>query len=102
MMELASDFATFLTRIRLTDRQRGELRDGHALLRKRLNADADLAPIIVSDFLQGSYRRHTAVRPKNESRADVDIIVVTKLHEDEYTPDAAMDLFVPFLDRHYE
>jgi hypothetical protein len=101
-MELSSDFASFLAGIRLSDRQRGELRDGHALLRRRLNDDADLAPIVVSDFLQGSYRRHTAVRPKNESRADVDIIVATKLHEDEYTPEAAMDLFVPFLEKHYK
>jgi len=100
-MELPSDFATFLREIRLTENQRAELRDGHARLRKRLKDNADLAPIIVSDFLQGSYRRHTAVRPKNDSRADVDIIVVTKLHEDEYTPEKAMDLFEPFLKEHY-
>ncbi len=101
-MELASDFAQFLHEIRLTDHQRGVLRDGHALLRKRLCQDNDLAPILVSDFLQGSYRRHTAVRPKSGSRADVDIIVVTKLDEADHTPTQAMDVFVPFLDRHYE
>jgi hypothetical protein len=100
-MELSSDFTIFLNEIRLTDNQRAELRDGHSRLRGRLKDYKDLAPIIVSDFLQGSYRRHTAVRPKNDTRADVDIIVVTKLHEDEYTPGRAMDLFVPFLEKHY-
>ncbi len=101
-MILESDFSTFLGNIRLTDRQRGDLRDGHARLRTRLNEDKDLSPIIVSDFLQGSYRRHTAVRPKNESRADVDIVVVTKLSEAEYTPSKAMDIFIPFLEKHYD
>jgi hypothetical protein len=100
-MELSSDFTIFLNEIRLTDNQRAELRAGHFRLRERLNNYEDLAPIIVSDFLQGSYRRHTAVRPNNDARADVDIIVVTKLHEDEYTPDKAMDLFVPFLEKYY-
>jgi hypothetical protein len=100
-MELLSDFATFLSEIRFTESQRTELRDGHNRLRKRLKDNNDLAAILVSDFLQGSYRRHTAVRPKNDSRADVDIIVVTKLHEDEYTPEKAMDLFEPFLKEHY-
>jgi hypothetical protein len=100
-MELSSDFTIFLNEIRLTDNQRTELRDGHIRLRERLNNYEDLTPIIVSDFLQGSYRRHTAIRPKNDARADVDIIVVTKLHEDEYTPEKAMDLFVPFLEKHY-
>lgn len=100
-MELKSDFEAFLSEIRLTKNQRACLRDGHARLRKRLREDEDLSPIIVSDFLQGSYRRHTAVRPKNERRPDVDIIVVTNLSEEEYTPRQAMDQFVPFLKRHY-
>lgn len=101
-MILESDFVTFVGNIRLTDRQRSDLRDGHVRLRDRLNEDKSLSPIIISDFLQGSYRRYTAVRPKNQSRADVDIVVVTKLSEKEYTPSEAMDVFVPFLQKHYE
>lgn len=101
-MELRTDFETFLSEIRPTKSQREDLQTGHKTLRDRLNADEDLKTCIVSDFLQGSYRRATAIRPKNDRRSDVDIIVVTKLSEGEYTPAQAMDLFVPFLDKHYK
>ena len=101
-MELSTDFTTFLKAIRPTENQRSELQTGHTTLRSRLKSYQDLSDIFVSDFLQGSYRRATAVRPKGDKRSDVDIIVVTKLHEDEYTPEAAMNLFAPFLDKHYK
>lgn len=101
-MELNSDFAAFLSAIRLTERQLADLRDGHARLRERLCDAEDLEPILLSDFLQGSYRRHTAVRQAGDTRADVDIIVVTRLDEREYAPQQAMDLFVPFLEKHYD
>ncbi len=101
-MELQADFTTFLSAIRPTENQRSELQTGHTTLRSRLKSYQDLSKIFVSDFLQGSYRRVTAIRPKGDKRSDVDIIVVTKLHEDEYTPEAAMDLFAPFLDEYYK
>ena len=101
-MELKTDFDTFLREIRTTDSMQSDCRTGHKILRQRLHEDNDLQPLLVSDFLQGSYRRSTAVRPKNGKRSDVDIIVVTKLSEAEFTPKKAMDLFVPFLNRHYE
>jgi hypothetical protein len=101
-MELKTDFATFLSDIRPTANQRGELQTGHKTLRDRLRADQDIKGIIVSDFLQGSYKRATAVRPKNDRRSDVDIVVVTKLSEDEYTPGKAMDVFKPFLEKYYK
>lgn len=101
-MELPSSFTTFLTAIRPTDDQSKDLQTGHTTLRERLHKDPTLAPIIVSDFLQGSYRRATAVRPKSGKRSDVDIIVVTKLDSEEYTPEAALQVFVPFLDKHYK
>ena len=101
-MHLKTDFETFLTDIRPTDNQRSDLKTGHETLRKRLNDNKDLSPLLVSDFLQGSYRRHTAVRPKDGKRSDVDIIVVTKLDETEYTPEKAMGLFEPFLEKHYK
>lgn len=100
-MELKTDFEIFLSEIRPTKNQREDLQTGHKTLRERLNADEGLKKAFVSDFLQGSYRRATAVRPKDERRSDVDIIVVTKLSEDEYTPAKTMDVFKPFLDKHY-
>ena len=100
-MILKTDFETFLKGIRPTSAMRDNLKKGHKTLRDRLNADADLKPILVSDFLQGSYRLYTAVRPKGDKRSDVDIIVVTKLDETEYTPKNALALFEPFLNKHY-
>jgi len=101
-MELESDFATFLSEIRPTRNQRDGLQTGHETLRERLKADEELKKVFISDFLQGSYRRATAVRPKSDRRSDVDIIVVTKLTEHEYTPAMAMDVFRPFLEKHYK
>jgi hypothetical protein len=101
-MELPTDFNDFLQEIRPTENQRSNLKTGHKTLRDRLNADEDLKKCLVSDFLQGSYRRATAIRPKGDRRSDVDIIVVTKLSENEYTPAQAMDLFKPFLNRYYK
>jgi len=102
-VELKTAFASFLRDIRPTENQRADLQTGHKTLRDRLNADADLKGCVVSDFLQGSYRRSTAIRPKGDRRSDVDIIVVTKLSEDEHTPGEAIDdLFRPFLDKYYK
>ena len=62
-----------------------------------------MKPILVSTFLQGSYRRATAVRPKGEAKLDVDIIAVTRLNRHNYPdPDKAMDKFAPFLKEHYK
>lgn len=101
-MILETDFAEFLQDIRPTKAMRDDLKIGHQTLRDRLNADDGLKKCIVSDLLQGSYKRSTAIRPKGDRRSDVDIIVVTKLSEKEYTPAKAMDVFKPFLDKHYK
>lgn len=102
MSTIPSYFKDFLSNIRLTDNQVNDLKTGHTTLRKRLEEDETLSKIIVSTFLQGSYRRSTAVKPKNGNKSDVDVIVVTKLDSEEYTPEEALNLFVPFLDKHYK
>lgn len=101
-MDLATDFRDFLQEIRPTKPMRDDLRTGHQTLRNHLNADEGLKKCLVSDFLQGSYKRSTAIRPKGDRRSDVDIIVVTKLSEQEYTPSKAMAEFEPFLDKYYK
>lgn len=101
-MELNSYFSDFLQEIRPTDKQKEQFRTAHTELREKLNADDVLSPIIVSDFLQGSYRRATAVRPSKGCKADVDVILVTKLSNGEFTPAEAMQKFVLFLDKHYK
>ncbi len=101
-MELPSKFREFLTYIRPTIEQRNEMKNEHQTLRDRLRSYESLKDIYVSDFLQGSYRRSTVVRPKTGEHSDVDIIVVTNLHEDEYKPKHAMNKFKPFLDEYYK
>ena len=102
-MELPTYFTKFLQEIRPTENQKKNCKTGHQTLRNRLDGDADLKPILVSTFLQGSYRRATAVRSKGDAKLDVDVIAVTRICQSDYPdPDDAMDLFVPFLKTHYK
>ena len=102
-MLLNSYFEDFLSDIRLTQAQRTKLIEAHTRLRERLLDDEDLKYLIVSVFLQGSYRRATGTRPQGDEKPDVDVVVVTNLkHEDYPNPEDAMDIFVPFLDKYYE
>ncbi|MCK9150485.1 nucleotidyltransferase [Methanobacterium alcaliphilum] len=89
-----------MSEIRLTQNQITNLKTGHENLRDRLNKD-EISEIIIGTFLQGSYRRSTAVRPKSGDQSDVDIIVVTNLNKDEITPNNALKKFKPFLDKNY-
>ena len=102
MAKVPSYFNDFLKDIRLTPNQISDLIKGHKTLSDRLKADEDLSDKIVNIFLQGSYRRSTAIRPKNGKRSDVDVVVVTNLDQKEYTPEQAHDLFIPFLEKHYK
>ncbi|MCJ7933429.1 MAG: hypothetical protein MUW56_07290 [Chryseobacterium sp.] len=101
-MKIDSYFNDFLSNIRLTSSQKDDLKRGHKTLRERLNADEDLKDIIISTFLQGSYRRSTAVKPVNNKRADVDVIIVTNLDRASVTPEDAIKKFIPFVEKHYE
>lgn len=100
-MELPNAFTTFLQDIRPTDAQRTKLREAHERLRTRLQQDESLSGAIITTFLQGSYRRRTAVRPRDGQRPDVDIVVVTNLDETQHTVATAMGRFKPFLNKHY-
>lgn len=99
--KMTTYFEDFLKEIRLTSNQVDELKQAHSTLRNRLVADAELSKYIETTFLQGSYKRSTAVRPKNGNRSDVDIVVVTKFDKDEYSPDEVLDVFEPFLEKYY-
>ena len=103
MATLPSYFTDFLSAIRPRKAEREAMRDGHRTLRQRLVDYEPLQAALVSDFLQGSYRRSTAIKPAQGKRSDVDIIVVTNLNEHDYPePRDALKLFVPFFERHYE
>ena len=70
-MELTSYFTDFIRNISPTSGQRTEYRERHSTPSKRLLADERLSPVIISTFLQGSYRRGTLLRPNKDSSADV-------------------------------
>lgn len=101
-MQLPTAFRDFLQEIRPTKAQRDDYKHGHKILSDRLRADADLKSVLVAIFIQGSYRRSTAIRPSEGLRSDVDLVVVTNLDPTEVTPNAALGRFRRFLNEHYE
>ena len=101
-MKLTTYFKDFLTSISLTPHQTSRIKTTHETLRKRLNDDEELSEIIVGTFLQGSYKRYTSIRPKNDEKSDVDIVVVMDLDKDEIQPNELFNMFEDFLEEHYE
>ena len=99
-MELLSHFTDFLANIRLPDDLRDECVSSHVELRAHLLADPDLAPIMVTTFLQGSYRRSTITKPQNGSRPDVDVVAVTNVDPRQWSPAQVQEAFCEFLDKH--
>ena len=102
-MELNSYFTDLLSKIRPTEAQTKELQAAHTRLRERLLADEYLGPMIVSVFLQGSYRRSTSIRPVGDDKLDVDLVAVTRFRRQDY-PVAydVMNEFTSFLNKHYK
>lgn len=102
MAAVPTYFKDFLANIRLDDEHRETAAKAQNELRERLEEDDELAPAIVATFLQGSYARSTIVMPADGEQADVDVVVVTRMHQDDYPrPEDAMKRFVPFVERFY-
>lgn len=81
---LAKEFDEFDRLIRPDDRTLRAAQEAHLDVRNRIRNDEGIAAVHVADFLQGSYARHTMVKPPldeygDPSRADVDIILVTNI-----------------------
>jgi hypothetical protein len=100
-MDMPSYFIDFLAAIRPTESQTRQMSKAHTELQKRLQADEKLKPLVVNTFIQGSYRRHTALKACNGERCDVDVVVVTRFDKKVVPPQAALNAFVPFLEEHY-
>lgn len=94
-------FEDFLENIRISKTQQDAIVSAHTTLRNRLNADETLKPLLVDDFLQGSYKRSTIIKPTEGEASDVDIVVVTNISEGDCTPAEALDKFKDFLEKHY-
>lgn len=101
MATLPSLFEQFLSDIRPTEKNKQDYKDGHETLRERLRENDAVSKYYVGDFLQGSYRRWTAVKPIGDEKSDVDIILVTNLDKNDHSPAEAMENCEPFLEEHY-
>lgn len=101
MASLPSLFETFLSNIRPSDHHIEGYKQGHGTLRSRLQTDDQVGEFYVGDFLQGSYRRWTAVKPIGREKSDVDIILVTDLDKRQVSPRDAMQRCEPFLEEYY-
>ncbi|MFD2609167.1 hypothetical protein ACFSR9_06905 [Deinococcus taklimakanensis] len=99
MAILEGEFQAYDRQIRPEDPLLRAARYAHLEVRSRLNNDEKMKPHLVADFLQGSYARHTMNNP--EDMADVDIIVVTNLHEQQWTPDQVLTMFATWLGNQY-
>ena len=101
-MELPSYFSDFMRNISPSPEESKQYQEAHRELREKLVDDDDLKEIIVTTFLQGSYRRSTILRPEPGEHADVDVVVVSKISKEDTTPEQALNTFVPFLEKHYQ
>lgn len=102
MAELKSHFNDFMKNIRPTSDEKIDLKKGHSNLRKQLAEDKRYQEVIVETFLQGSYRRATALTAGETKKSDVDIIVVTRLSQNKYTAAAALNHFKDFFEDNYK
>lgn len=75
----------------------------HTRVRETLLADAEYGPHTDRVFLGGSYKRHTAIRPRQKNgvldRPDIDIYVVVDAAPHTTTPYAEMERLYAALDR---
>ena len=97
-MNLPSYFKDFLAEIEPSPSYKEDQQSGHRTLRKRLAEDEGFKPIHVNTFLQGSYKRNTAIHPGK----DVDIVVVTSLDPDRITPGEANAQLGKVLRKYYD
>lgn len=97
-MNLPSYFMEFLAEIEPSPSCKEDQQAGHKTLRKRLADDDDFGRIHVNTFLQGSYKRHTAIYPGK----DVDIVVLTSLDPNTTASAAATARLKKCLDKYYD
>lgn len=102
MATLPTLFSTFLSSIRPQEEHITAYKEGHETLREHLQDDDHIEEFYIADFLQGSYRRWTALKPKEDEKSDVDIVFVTDLNKEDYDATEALKQCEPFLEEHYE
>lgn len=99
-MILPSYFNDMLTKIRPSQDLQDKCVEAHTELRETLINDSELKGIAVTTFLQGSYRRSTLIRPVNGSKPDVDVVLVTSLDPNNWTPAQVQERFCQVLSKY--
>ena len=88
-------FTDFLKDIEPSATTKSNASSAHTTLRKALREDEQLKLHYKTDFLSGSYKRNTAIRPRvkngSQERPDIDIVVVTN-HSLADDPEEVVDL----------
>jgi hypothetical protein len=99
-----NQFLHFLKDIEPSNTTKQDASKSHTSLRDFLKKNDEFKPYHVSDFLSGSYKRNTAIRPRTvngkTARPDVDIIVVTN-HSLNDEPQEVIDLLYDVLEDEY-
>ena len=97
-------FDEFLRDIEPSPTTKSNASSAHTELRDFLKSDEDFKNYHQKDFLSGSYKRETAIRPRAKNgqteRPDVDIIVVTN-HTIDDDPKSVVDLLFKTLQKKY-
>ena len=99
-MDLKAHFNDMLTKIRPPQDLLDECVKAHTELREALMSDPELKGIVVTTFLQGSYRRSTLIRPQQGSKADVDVVLVTNLDPGTWSPAQVQERFCKVLEKY--
>ena len=96
-------FREFLEDIEPSRTTKANSVSAHTRVRETLLADAVFGPHAQRVFLGGSYKRHTAIRPRQKNgvldRPDIDIYVVVDAEPHTTTPSSEIELLYAALDR---
>jgi Second Messenger Oligonucleotide or Dinucleotide Synthetase domain len=95
---LKKAFESFDNTIQPDQDIKNRCREEHTELRAKIASDEVLKKIHIADFLQGSYARSTML---DLGEPDVDVVLVTKLPSQLFTPEQALQMFMPFCEKHY-
>lgn len=100
MAKLEAQFREFLHNIEPTSEVVGYAQEAHEPVRKCLEEEDDFKQYVISSFLYGSYKRHTAVG----NIKDVDIVILTNFDpsSEEHTPHKVLRKLKAALARCYE
>lgn len=96
MLSIPDAFEKFRSRLEITDAEEQDASRRQQRIREQVRAGLD----VETDFLTGSYARHTKTKPLK----DVDIFVVLRDAEKPYlnrAPDAILDRLIEILSPHY-